>query len=712
MKEMATALSSQLAAISSRNNGGITAAASSSSSSRRPRQQRLLPSILRNNAREASSISLVTLRENAAAALNSLWREMVATIPNNSSNDGSVMVDDDVPSSNSNILLANPTKLLSTSNLDHYERGTSTVSENEIVDGYIEEMLSFLMTCLVEQYHHYDYSSSSTTTSTATTVMSCLHIIEYLLRKYEIHTRANTASLLLQAVLPFHIIVLTHGRKSSSSSSSGGHHPGGEMINNEQLVFARILTLVHDLLDGNQLPLWSFLLPFAASSSLSGRGVGQSGDISMLNRHKLAKFVAKDDAMTLVIVNIGKRAMEIGVIEGRGKSTSSSNSTESRRVKKHDDDCRRNGGTSGAVPVRRGISTLISFSASILVEACSIQLSSNTNAGGGMDTDGKLIVAGVRESYVRVLFPVVLSACKSGLGGGRKTKGSEGVSKRDQYYWYCPEWKEWGRILASTLATSCPFLGEKVKIALCDAIVDGLSPPPPAAAAATIHGKASTKMDDAKVVASSEWTEDACSAIMTLLSILATMSGVDEERSTATSSSSPACDDDDKNTSWQYYLPILPPPRRKNNLQAATTIDFVGCALPISTYKRMLSSENNGASMVSMAMGAVLKSFCEERGKEDDDDGAGRITERSALLLASIIMHAFCRLEKEAIRKIMKSSSSSASKKKNKSHGGDNIRDAKDDEFRADREVEMICNMVSDYLFFHRCVCIVWLVFP
>ena len=183
---MATALSSQLAAISSQNNGGsgrgITAAASSSSR-RRPRQQRLLPSILHDNAREASSISLVTLRENAAVALDSLWREIV-TIPNSNHSDSMVVVDDDVASSSS-ILLANPTKLLSTSNLDHYERGTSTVSENEIVDGYIEEMLSFLMTFLVEQQR---YSSSSTSTSgSSTTVMSCLHIIEYLLRKNAVH---------------------------------------------------------------------------------------------------------------------------------------------------------------------------------------------------------------------------------------------------------------------------------------------------------------------------------------------------------------------------------------------------------------------------------------------------------------------------------------------------------------------------------------------
>ena len=121
------------------------------------------------------------------------------------------------------------------------------------------------------------------------------------------------------------------------------------------------------------------------------------------------------------------------------------------------------------------------------------------------------------------------------------------------------------------------------------------------------------------------------------------------------------------------------------------------------------SSENNGASTISMAMGAVLKSFCGNRGMEDDDDeyeeGAERITERLTPLLASIIMHAFCRLEKEANRKILKSRSSSATKKNKNSHSGGDMGDAKEDEFRGDREVEMICTMVSDYLFLCRCVC-------
>jgi len=714
---MATSLSSQLASISSQSishgsRSGIHAAAASSSSSSR---RRLVPSILYNNAREASSISLITLRENAVVAWTSLWREVVSSVSNSNNNNNDRMMDDDddddiIHRNDSSMLLANANKLLSISHLNHYERGTSTNSENEIMDGYIIEMLMFLMTCLVEEQPHATTTTnnSSSSSSSSSTLMSCLHIIEYLLRKYEIHTRANTASVLLQTILPFHVLAtLTHG--NNNSGGGGGDHDGDGSgsggVQQEKLVFSRVLTLLHDLLlhDGHHLPQWSFLLPYAASSSSSSSSSSpSSGPIILLNRHKLAKFVAKEDAMTQVIVNIGKKAMEIGLMEGR-----------LRRVKHDDNGDDGDGG--GALNVRRGISTLISFSASILVEACSIQLLSNkdTIVVTGVDTatDGgsssTTIVGGVRESYVRVLFPVVLSACKTGCVGGRKQKkessisssGSSG-SERDVFH-YCPEWKEWGRILASTLATSCPFLGHNVKIALCDAIVDGLSPRRRSPTTA-LDGSG----DDVNAV-SSQWIDDACSAIMTLLSILSTMNDENSARS------SPPCDGDDEEdstTTWQYYLPMLPPPRRRSNLAAATStstvVDYLGCELPTSTYKRMLLSTNN-ASTVSMALGSVLKCFCGELEEGDDDDNdeaeeeeeeeeRGRIMERLTPLLASIIMHAFVRLEKEATQRMKSSSFSGTKKKKNPSRSGDDcVEGAIDEEFKADREVQIIVKMVS-----------------
>lgn len=627
-----TALSIQLATLSQNNygtNNGGHGKATAASSSRR----RLLPSILHDNAREASSTSLVTLRENAMVAFDSLWREVAILQPTSNNDD---MADYDIGDCN---LLANPRKLLSTTNLDHYERGTATIAENEIMDGYIEEMLSYLMTCLVE------YPGNSCSSSNILTTTSCLHIIEYLLRKYEIHNRTNSASLLLQTVLPYHIIVMSHGDGGEEDTNRTAH----------LLVFSRILTLVHDLLQGGNLPQWSFLLPYA--SSASGRG-GGGGSPIMFNRTKLAKFVSKDDAITKVIANIGKKAMEIGSAEDQW------------RRKIH----------GGRGETRRGISALISFSASILTEAISIQLSNkDANLGGG----GDKIVGGVRESYVRALFPMVLSACKSGSGSSNENKGGGNQSRDDDgsnYHYYCSEWKEWGRILASTLALSCPFLGMNVKIALCDAIIDGLLPSH--RCPTSFEGRGD--VDD--VTLSSKSADDACSAIMTLLSILSTMNAWNENDT---------CDAVDDNN-WRYYLPMLPPRRNRGTIStsAATIIDYLGCELPVSTYKRM----SKKASVVSMAMGSVLNSLCEQLNEESDvvmeeEDNSIVIMERLTPLLASIIMHAFIRLEKEAKKWL---SSNVVSPRKINNLSVSEAAGEADEGFKADRDVQFICSLVRD----------------
>jgi len=70
--------------------------------------------------------------------------------------------------------------------------------------------------------------------------------------------------------------------------------------------------------------------------------------------------------------------------------------------------------------------------------------------------------------------------------------------------------------------------------------------------------------------------------------------------------------------------------------------------------------------------------------------------ERLTPLLASIIMHAFVRLEKEATQRMKSSSFSGTKKKKNPSRSGDDcVEGAIDEEFKADREVQIIVKMVS-----------------
>ena len=81
---------------------------------------------------------------------------------------------------------------------------------------------------------------------------------------------------------------------------------------------------------------------------------------------------------------------------------------------------------------------------------------------------------GVRESTVRALLPTILDACRHhscqvcGEGTFSNSNSNNNNSINEE------QWKGWGYILLSTIVTTCPSLGHTVKIAMCDAIVDGL----------------------------------------------------------------------------------------------------------------------------------------------------------------------------------------------------------------------------------------------
>jgi len=502
--------------------------------------------------------------------------------------------------------------LLSLHNLNNFERGTSTIQENELVDASIVQLLKLLMTMVTECIPPPSSSSDddiNNINSKNPILLSCLHIIEYLLRKYEIHTRPLTSSMLLQTILPLQII-----------------YPSS--------YYTQLFKRVISLMDLTLIPTWTFLRPYVAQSAPS------------VNRNMLSKFVAKDDSLALCIANIGKYGMEICIKECKLRMDEEKEDYDMMMqidqygeggVMDNDNSKARTNST-GALVVRRGISSLISFSASTLVEAIHIQSSSkDAGIGGG---------GGVQESLVRVLYPLVLSACKSG-GCGSSSSGDGSL------YYYCPEWKEWGRILTSTISILCP-LKHDAKIGLCDAIVDGLP-----LVELSLHGGEGTKgknkakkknsfqeavQDVATVKASSLSTtikDDASSAIMTLLSVLGTMTNDVNDG-----------DDDDDDESLEYYLPILPPKKKQRRRNTTTTIiDYMGCELPPSTYKRL--SKEYGTSM-AMYLGSVLQILRGEDGDEDyddeeDEDDNPIIVERMAPLVASIIMHAFSRLEKEVM---------------------------------------------------------------
>lgn len=550
------------------------------------------PSILFDNGREAAEVSLITLRENAMSALQSL-SEVPTTNPK-------LWKDPEFINTNNG--------LLSLYNCNNFERGTTTFQDNITIDKSIEKLLKLLMS-MVTECPPPSSSENDNDINSNPILVSCLHIIEYLLRKYEIHTRPTTSRMLLQVFLPLQIIHTTA-------------YP---------MIFSRVLSLI----DLTTISEYTFLRPYASLGS------------PPLNRGLLAKHVAKNDALVNVIGKIGLWGNEICIAENR---RSEDTGMLIDRVGANEEETDQGG---GALLVRRGISTLLSFSASILVEAIHIQSISR-------DNNVNSATGGVQESLVRVLIPIVLSSCKS--GGGNEEIG------------YCPEWKEWGRLLASTISMKCP-LSDNTKIALCDAIVEGLP---------TVgYDKGRKKMafqDAIQDLTSSESlstkeSDDAGSAIMTLLSVLGTMTS--------------SANDDDDDAGLEYYLPMLPPKKKRMN---TTIIDYMGCELPASTYKRL--SKEYG-TFVAKYLGAILQSIRDEDDSDDEEEVIENpiIHERLAPLVASIIMQAFTRLEKEAGKVL--SASASPKKRKSKSKGGDGEDGTM--KCKADRDVLLILSLVSYY---------------
>ena len=257
---------------------------------------------------------------------------------------------------------------------------------------------------------------------------------------------------------------------------------------------------------------------------------------------------------------------------------------------------------------RRGTSVLISASASVLAEA--VYLQSRSKEAG--------LPGGPQEKLAQVLFPQVVSAVRS------KT---------------CGEWKGWGRVLAASLARTCP-LSTGVRTALCDALVDGME-----------CGAAGSKIDFETAAENlkeggeegmtSSQLDDASSAVAALLAVLSTMSS----------------------DSYEGYLPLL---------DGSSKVDeYLGCELPASTYGRL---RKKGVTSVAAVLGAMVE--------EDEEGGAaGRI----APLVATLLARGAGRLESEA-EKTVGEDSKSKSKKKSKK---------KDEKCKADRDVLLILSLVS-----------------
>jgi hypothetical protein len=555
-------------------------------------------SLLYDTAREAASVNLVDLREGAVEAVHVLSQAAAEAY-------------DDTTTNNTALerMWKSPEFLggiLSQQNLS-YERGMATSQQNQEVDESIEKMLRLIGTMIMEIPPRElgqgdDNNDGDDDGDNNPIVLASLQIIEYLLRRYDIHARPNTASMLLQTFLPLQVCYPT------SNTSS---------------IFSRIVALI----DLQSVPVWTFLRPLAA------RGAPP------LSRVGLAKRVAKDDALVGVIANIGKIGRDVCLMEGEVMRNE-------MMVDGQDDN--DNGGGRVSV-VRRGISTLISFSASILVEA----LYHQSKSSEGSVKSGGVITTGVQESMVRKILPLVLAALKS---------GAQGNNNDDAVIYYCPEWKEWGRLLASTLALLSP-LSDTVKEALCNSTAEGM----PISSSLVVGGKklSFSELLEKSGSLSGEEVDDATSAIMTMVTIMGSSAVVEKK----------AQDEDDDD--WDYYLAMLPPSKnRRSNI-----VDYIGVDIAPSTYK--ILSKNS--SSISVAIGAILESIYGDSDEDGDEDTSDHdIMDRLAPFVASLVMHAFHRIEKEG----KKALSADGSKKKKKG----------DEKFKADRDVLMLLRLVSSFV--------------
>jgi hypothetical protein len=257
-----SSISAQLASLNSTAAGGKNVGSSLSTSKRhndtvgrgvshsakhghsvQPSSARHKPSILYADSKATSDVPLTTLRENCVSSLRQL-----AKLTHNDTFVGPQFL-----------------QTLTGVHSLNFERGLATRAENDKVDVIIAELLSLLSTAMGE----------SASTSTTSCFSSSLHVLEYMLRRYDIHARPDTAERLLLATL--------------------AHH--------EQPVFLRVLQLI----DLASLPAWAFLRPFAAKGSPPP------------NRTVLAKRASKGDTLIRYCCDMAKTASMIHESECGGK---------------------------------------------------------------------------------------------------------------------------------------------------------------------------------------------------------------------------------------------------------------------------------------------------------------------------------------------------------------------------------------------------------
>lgn len=182
------------------------------------------PSIIYEDARKASDVPLVTIRENCTSAL----RHLESLDPEFGSFVGMLCKDS-----------------------NDQERGLMTASENDKLDQIIIDLL-----------YRVALRMGNTGTNSKQTTTSCLHVLEYLLRRYDMHLRPSTAKEALLVLLPLH----------------------------EEPYFLRLIQLV----DLATIPEWNFLRPFA-------------DPMAKIARQVISKQASKDNALLRSICKLSQR---------------------------------------------------------------------------------------------------------------------------------------------------------------------------------------------------------------------------------------------------------------------------------------------------------------------------------------------------------------------------------------------------------------------
>lgn len=209
------------------------------------------PSILYEDSRTASDVPLTTIKENAVASFRHLQTDVDPTC--------GVYI--------STLCDNNNTAITGGQQQQHhgimFERGLKTSSENESIDKQIEELLFRL------SFYLSSSSSYAVKGDSDHVLSSCLHVIEFLLRQYDLHLRPRIASAALLAFLPHH----------------------------EEPFFLRLLQLI----DLANLPEWTFLRPYAAPNS-------------RLGRHAIAQQAAKNTAFVRMLGQLSQRTAALLVL--------------------------------------------------------------------------------------------------------------------------------------------------------------------------------------------------------------------------------------------------------------------------------------------------------------------------------------------------------------------------------------------------------------